>query len=81
MLSSSGGKRYEPIIPKPLFYVALAITIGIVLAVANHAYNISREFIQSSNAGYPMRIEPGWFMDYQQVCIFCFAIQFNEKRI
>ncbi|EFC36510.1 predicted protein [Naegleria gruberi] len=66
MLSSKVTKKYEPIVPKPLFYGSLVVTIGIVIVLLNHAYNLSRDFITSGQAIYPMRVDKGWFMDFEQ---------------
>lgn len=72
MLSSSAPatsrKKYEPIIPKPLFYVSLVVTILGALVIIYRSYNISREFVQYGNVFFPLRLREGWFMGMLQVC-------------
>ncbi|KAF0975304.1 hypothetical protein FDP41_005675 [Naegleria fowleri] len=70
MLSSSAPatsrKKYEPIIPKPLFYVSLVVTILGALVIIYRSYNISREFVQYGNVFFPLRLREGWFMGMLQ---------------
>ena len=60
-------KKYEPIVPKPLFYGALAFTIGFTIWILYQGHVLSNNFMNAGAGYYPLKIHDGWFMGYRQV--------------